>query len=518
MNPPRDVEPTSRGAAGKETEGEKASATVPKPSVGRLFKNASIYGVAQTLVSLITFVTDPLLSYMLTRADFGLLGLTRTTANLLTSGYRLGLDGAANRLYYDVEADAEAAKRRVLGTLNTFLLGWVVVLSLSQEIFGPAVYARVFNNLPYAPYGRFVAYGLACSTLVAVAQMVWGAQERAKLLSGTRILSALLTSAFMFALLLGTNWGVRAVFWAQAIGPTLLLWVHIRFAWGSFGFAWDTRVVRRALAFGLPLVVHSTSHWALDAADRLMLESYMGRDAVGLYTVAYGTTSTILLVNAAVNSAYTPQFMRTQGKPEFQAFIARSITYFMLTNLAATLGFVIFGPLVIRTLYSARFAEAAPLSPILALSAPFHAVYLIYVNGMFHANRTRLIPVLTFTAGVVNVGLNMVLIPRIGLLGAAIATLAGYGALALLFRLGATTVQPIPLERGRLLRLLFVFCPIALVGVLVEGKLGTGATIGVCLVLTALAPILLYASGFVTPEEQTLVRNSVLSVIKKVRG
>jgi len=63
-----------------------------------------------------------------------------------------------------------------------------------------------------------------------------------------------------------------------------------------------------------------------------------------------------------------------------------------------------------------------------------------------------------------------------------------------------------------------VFCPIALVGVLVEGKLGTGATIGVCLVLTALAPILLYASGFVTPEEQTLVRNSVLSVIKKVRG
>ncbi|MDI3286256.1 oligosaccharide flippase family protein [Polyangium sp. 15x6] len=493
-------------AAELEAEADKRAAAAPlRSSVSRLFRNATIYGVGQLAVSLISFAADPLLSYLLTRADFGLLGLTRTTTNLLASGYRLGLDGAVNRMYFDVERDPEA-QRRALGTVNAFLLGWALLLTVAQEIFGPAIYARVFSGVPYAPYGRFVAYALLCNTLIAVAQTVWGAQERAKKLVGVRITSALLTNAIMFGLLGLSGLGVMSVYIAQVVGPTIMLWVHLRFAYRSFGFAFDLTVLRRALAFGLPMVVHLSSHWALEAADRLLIEKYLGRDAVGLYTVAYGSTTTLFMINQSVNGAYVPQFMRAHGKPDEEKFIGRAITLVLLTVSAATLGFVIFAPTIVRTLYSARFAEAAPLTMVLSLAAPLHAVYLVHVGALFHASRTRIIPVLTLVAGLANIGLNVWALPRYGIVGAAWATLLGYAILALLFWAGARG-ERLPYEKGRLARIAFVAVCVTAAAMGVDGRFSVAVELGLKLAIAVAAPVLLAATGFLTDEERAWIAN-----------
>jgi hypothetical protein len=90
----------------------QAAPEVPKPSLLRLFNNATVYGVGQVVTSVIGFITSPIMSYLLTRADFGLLGVTRSISGMLTSFYRLGWDGAANRLHYDVEHDREMMRRQ----------------------------------------------------------------------------------------------------------------------------------------------------------------------------------------------------------------------------------------------------------------------------------------------------------------------------------------------------------------------------------------------------------------------
>ena len=493
-------------AAELEVEAEKKPAAAPPgSSITRLFRNATIYGVGQLVISIISFAADPLLSHLLTRADFGLLGLTRTTTNLLASGYRLGLDGAVNRMYFDVERDP-AGQRRALGTVNTFLLVWALLLTAAQEIFGPAVYARVFTGVPYSPYGRFVAYALLCNTLIAVAQTVWGAQERAKKLVGVRIVSALLTNVIMFGLLVLTQLGVMSVYVAQVVGPTIMLWIHLRFAYRSFGFAFDPAALKTALAFGLPMVVHLSSHWALEAADRLLIEKYLGRDAVGLYTVAYGSTTTLFMVNQSVNGAYAPQFMRAHGKPGEERFVGRAITLVLLTVSAATLGFVIFAPTIVRTLYSARFAEAAPLTMVLSLAAPLHAVYLVHVGALFHASRTRVIPVLTFIAGLANIGLNVWALPRYGIVGAAWATLVSYAILAVLFWAGARG-QGLPYEKGRLARLLVVVSIVVAAAMALDGRFSLPVELGLKVGLALAAPLLLAATGFLTSEERAWIAN-----------
>jgi len=504
-----------------ELEADSGTKAAPAPaplpsSVGRLFKNATIYGIGQFIVSVISFASDPILSYLLSRADFGLLGLTRTTTNLLASGYRLGLDGAVSRMYFDVERDPNA-QRRAFGTVNAFLLAWAFLLTVAQELFGPAIYARVFNGVPYSPYGRFVAYALVCNTLVAVAQTVWSAQERAKKLVGVRIVTALLMNAIMFGLLALSKLGVLSVYIAQAVGPTIMLWVHLAFAYRSFGFAFDLKLLRQALGFGLPMVVHLSSHWALETADRLLVEKFLGRDAVGLYTVAYGSTTTLFMINQSVNAAYVPQFMRAYGKQGEEGFVGRSITLFLLTIVAATLGFVIFAPTVVRALYSARFTEAAPLTSLLSLAAPLHALYLVHVGVLFRLSRTRIIPVLTFIAGVANVGLNIWWLPRFGLVGAVWATLVGYGVLALVFYFGARSTR-LPYEKARLAKLFGTGILVTVAAIAVDGRWALPVELGLKVLVALAAPLLLFATGFLTDEERAWIAEKKRALVLRWRS
>lgn len=512
-------EPTTGDEAPKppETPEKEASAGPQGASVGRLFKNATTYAVGQAIVSVLSFVTDPILSYLLTLADFGLLGLTRTLTNFQQNFYRLGLDGAANRIYYDVEND-RAAQRRALGTINTFLLAWTLFLTVIQEVAGPGLYRRLFDDIEYSPYGRFVAYALFCNTLIVVAQSVWGAQERAKLVAGTRLVTALLGVVITFGLLFATKLGVLAVFVSQVASATIMLWVHLRFAYRSFGFAWDKVVLRRALAFGLPMVVHLTSHWALELADRIILEKLMDRDAVGLYSVAYGILSTLMMINGSVNAAYVPQFTRMRDKPEGDAFVSRAITYVLLVVLGASLGFILLAPTVIRLLYSEKFAPAAALTPVLALAAPLQAVYLVFVNGLFRESRTGRIPFLTLLAGLLNVGLNLLWIPKYGVMGAALATVAGYGGLAMFFWLGTRNVVKLPFEGKRIARVVLTFVVIMATSMALDARLPIAAELAAKLVLLVAAPLLLSVSGFLEPHEREWANEKLRGTWARLRG
>lgn len=489
---------------------------VPKPSLLRLFNNATVYGVGQLVTSVIGAITSPVLSHLLTRADFGLLGVTRSITGMLTPFYRLGLDGAANRLHYDVEHD-RAAMRRQVGTLNAFMLVWLGLLTFGQERLGPTLYERFGDGLPYAIYGRFIAYAALCDGLTAIPHALWGAQERAKRIVGLKVMATLLSQILTLGLLFATDLGVMSVFWAGVVTPTLMLGIYLKYAYGTFGFAWEPASIRRALAFGLPMVVHLSSHWVLDAADRLLLDAYLGRDAVGLYTAAYGSVGTLITINLSINGAYVPQFTRAHGDPEQREFVRKAVTWFLAASACAVVAFSALSGTIIRLVYSAKFAESARLSPILCLAPFFQAVYLIYVNGLFHSKKTTLIPVGTVIAGLVNVGLNVALIPRFGMAGAAWATLAGYAALAFVFGVGCNLVTKIPFDRRRMVQLL---APLgALVGIAwaIDGVLPIALEVAIKLLVVAAILPALAASGFLGAEERAYLRARADAVLKKVR-
>lgn len=494
-----------------------AEAIAQPGSLRRLLKNASLYGIGSAAASAIGIAIDPVLSYHLTRQDFGMLGLCASISGMLGATYTAGLDAAVGRQYYDVEHD-EAARRRLVGTLNTFHVAWLLLLTGLQELLGPWLYDHFFPGMPYAPYGRLIMLALVLNAITAMPRALWTARENVTVLVRLRVAASLVSALLLYVLLVFGHLGPQSVLIAEVLTPFVLVFPYLRFGWGTFGFAWHPAVLGPALAYSIPMIVHLTSHWVLNAADRLVIERLLGRGDVGLYSVAYKATAALITVNLSINGAYVPQFMRAQRDPEQRAFVGQAVTWFLGVAALATLGLLCLGPTLLRAVYDPRFAEASGLVAILCTGALFQAGYLIGVNGLFFAQKTRLIPVLTVISGAANIGLCFWWIPPFGLIGAAWATTVSYAILALLVGLACRKATPIALQVGRLARIAGVFTAASLAASLVDGRLDVIPELAAKAAIAVCAPLLLVPLGFFTATERQWLRERVHGILRLLPG
>ena len=187
---------------------------------------------------------------------------------------------------------------------------------------------------------------------------------------------------------------------------------------GSFEFA----LVRRALVFGLPLLPHALSHWALQLADRGVIASLVNARSLGIYSLAANILLPFLLV-MSLNQSLMPIYARV-GAATLRAGELRDIVVFQVTGVAGlTLAGALLGGPVVDILAPPSYAGADSLVPWLVLGYGFVGLYFIPMNGAtLGAGRTKHVWVPTAIAACCNIGLLFVLVPPFGIKAGAVAS------------------------------------------------------------------------------------------------
>jgi O-antigen/teichoic acid export membrane protein len=104
---------------------------------------------------------------------------------------------------------------------------------------------------------------------------------------------------------------------------------------------------------------------------------------------------------------------------------------------------------LIRLLAPTSYAGAADVVPWVVAGAVLQGVYLIWATGTWYSKKTAALPVVTVVSALVNIGLNLLFVPRYGVMAAAVTTTIGYLVAALLHGALAQHLHPIPWEYGR---------------------------------------------------------------------
>jgi len=301
--------------------------------------------------------------------------------------------------------------------------------------------------------------------------------------------------------------GVLGLFWARLLSLAIVGIPFGRFLWREVGVAWSTRDLKDALRFSLPLVPHLIAHWILAMSDRYVIEQMMGVAAVGIYGSAYAFTEFVNMVANSMNRAWVPMFTRAYADESQRPFIARSITYFVLAVGGSSVALAILAPTLVRDIYADRYADAAPIASVLALGGLFQGLYYIFVAGLFYFKRNGLIPVITVVSGLVNIALNILWIPSLGLLGAALATLLSYLVLTLGVWWGCRQVTRLPIEGRRLVILVGAMALALAGGLAVDGVWPWYGEWPAKLALILATPLVMHLAGFWTAGELMGVRS-----------
>ena len=214
----------------------------------------------------------------------------------------------------------------------------------------------------------------------------------------------------------------------------------------------------------------------------------------------------MLLVTMGFNMAWHPFFLKQGDSPESRRLFARVTTYVLATLGMVWVMMLVWVPYLIRlnlgpvTFYGQQYWGSVGIVPWIALGYFFHGAYLLQLPGAFLRDESKWVAITRGAGAVANIGLNLALIPTYGAMGAAWATMASFGLMAILFYMVNRRIFPIGYEWRRLLRIGLLMGTAWMLYLKLEPTLWR--EVG----LTLFYPVGLLLSGFLTAGEWTVLK------------
>ena len=452
----------------------------------RLFGSGSVYTLALVVQLSAALLVVPIVTRLLSVEAYGAVAASMVVMTIVSITGAAGLPEAASRTFFREDGGVRDAHRLVVGTAAVAL-----VVALIAELTGP-LWAGVFS-LEYTSVVRLAVWGggatavmLAAQSLLRAAGRVWSFLAVAAVASlGAQGLGLALTVAYgtPAAYMAGLAAGTAA---AAAVGVVLT---------GSLRHGVPgPRLMRDGLVLGLPLIPHSLAVYMMLAVDRIVIAGMLGLGATGRYQVAYQVGSVGVALITALNQAWIPLLLGADEsrRSEILSTSSRSVHQFAAivagaVALATPLGLLFAAPPEYDR------ADLVPVAALVAFSILPYATLSTYFNVVFVAGRTRVMAVAAPVAAVFNLGLNLLLLPVVGLIGASIATVAAYVVLAAIIVRASRRVERLSGTLRTALLSWAAAAPVVAAGALLPpGAVGTAIRVGIgAVLLVALARLAL---------------------------
>ncbi|HNS51957.1 MAG TPA: oligosaccharide flippase family protein [Anaerolineae bacterium] len=416
--------------------------------VASLSRQSAVYGLGTFLNQGIAFFLIPLYTTFLAPAEYGINGSVTAVMGVLAILLALSLESAVARFYYDYHTNEQ--RERYFFTAWAFLTLFGLLVAVMLDLAGDWLFQLAFRDVPFRPYGRLALWGSYLGVASAIPNVMFRVREQPRTFVSFSVSQFLLRVGLNILFVVHFRRGVAGIFEATLIVNAIYAVPYTWIAWRGMRPALDRPSLRASIAYALPFVPHRLSNWVLNVSDRIVLENLVPLDALGLYTVGYRFGLTLAALLDAVNLAWMPFYYKTAQEEGGRESLARLVTYYVYALLFVTLGTVLLSREVVYLMAAPRYHPSAAVVPPVAMAYGLHGLYLVMVSGPSYVKRTAKIPLYTGVAALVNIAINVLLIPRYGMMVAAWSTLAAFLVRALLITGFSLSVYPLPYDWRRM--------------------------------------------------------------------
>jgi O-antigen/teichoic acid export membrane protein len=398
-------------------------------------KKLALYGFGALAPAATGLLVLPLYARSLSVSGFGAVVLVTTAYSLFSAITLLGLNSALVREYHEAEPEA---RRELIGAITVAVLGTslvaaalVVLIAVGFPGFGRFALGDDRFQVALLAGGYFIAQN-AFVLQQAAARASTDAARFALLAAVQSFLLAAL-SVLLVGLLRLEVTGFLLASMLAALGGAIVGWIspqdrpRITRRWRS--------LLPGALAYGLPLIVVNVSGWALWLIDRYLVNSLLGLEATGLYGLATRLGSVAsLLVLVPLSTLFPPYLFKRKAADGFDSAVGlvRRVHSGIVAGVAAiALVLTLTAEPLLRLVGGPEYVVAAPALGWIAWGTVGYAS--VQVLGNYHAlvRRTGVVATLTVIAAAIKVAAAIVLLPRMGIVGAGVASFVSHAVLAL---------------------------------------------------------------------------------------
>ncbi len=413
-------------------------------SLKQLAVHVSHYSLASLLTTIAGFISFPLLTRIFSVGDYGVMSLVAASVTIAAAVGKMGVQHSVLRYHSEISAGKRPFTHRQLS--STTVLG-----ALGTGLAAAAVLLAVTGLAPAGTLGDGRVRVLLAIMCVAVVMQVVGsslvnftrAEMRTKLLVIYQVAKKYAGLGLILIAVLLVSRTLTAFYLATALGEALAVVALALVLFRRGGLPrprlaeFSPALFKEMLRFGIPMMVgYELSGIVLAVGDRYVIEALIGPEPLGLYAAAYNMCEYVQLVFiSSVGQAIMPIYMKTwdeNGREATSAFIDQSLRSYALFGVPVVAGVAAVGSELLPALASSKYAAAGAVIPWVVAGMVVDGANAMVGAGLFIERRTRRIMAIIMSCAALNIGLNLVLVPRLGIVGSALATLVSYSATAVL--------------------------------------------------------------------------------------
>ena len=364
----------------------------------------------------------PLYTTFFTLEQFGLLALYEITFEFLQLLSGLGVDNALLRWYWDEKAGYDkksiffnANLVSVITSIMIIVLGYFSIYGFSKTIFG--------ENQSLSMITWFILSALS-RVLIRQPLLLMRVQQQAVKQTILNITKVVFLIGFSYYTINYLQLGLKGIFMAELFANMLIAPYLIHYSFKNMRLKIEFKLIGEMLRFSLPLVTSWILTLVLTLSDRYIIKYFGNLAEVGIYSLAYKISNVIrVFVVHSFAQAYIPIYYKYMNDPEGEKFYKKSLTYYTFIAVIIALTLTIFGQEAIQIVAkSEEFWASYKLLPYLVIGTIFAGFRQILVLPINKHKKTKVISITNFSAGVINIILNIILVPYTGPVGAALAT------------------------------------------------------------------------------------------------
>ena len=401
----------------------------------RLGKETLIYGTSTVLARLLNFCLVPFYTYYLVTAEYGVVATLFALIALLNVIFLFGMDQSYLRFASEAKNKTEVFQHCFYGLI---LHG--SILGLIMWLLAKPIAAAVGIGAQHTYLLQLSVFILLLDMLNMIPFTKLRLQRRAWYFAGVRTASIVVNVLGNVLFIAVFKKGVASIFWANIFASLMSLlllspvvWEELRAGLPRFNAALEKQLI----LFAWPFVPSGLASLLVSVIDKPLLVQLVGLSEVGIYQANFKIGVFMMLIVSMFDQAWRPFFLAHAQEKDAKQIFARVLTFFTAFSLWVLLGLSFLMPDIIRSHIFGNFHLIAPqywgglsVIPLVLLGYFFYGMYINFMVGPVITKRTQVLMWITLLGAATSILVNIILVPRIGIVGAGWAVACSYFAMA----------------------------------------------------------------------------------------
>lgn len=336
----------------------------------------------------------------------------------------MGMYDAMYRMFF--EKEDENYKKSICSTALIFTIFTSIIVFVIMIILREVIAEYFFSNEKYA----YIVYLSAMATLVGATNSIISAptrmQNKRKIFLITNTISPLLSYSISIPLLLNGYYTIALPLAAIISGVTMEI------SFGALNYKWfeikrfNFKLLKQLLIIAIPLFPNFLIYWIFNSSDKLMITNILGIGEAGIYSVGSKLGHCSQLIYTAFAGGWQYFAFSTMNDTDQVKSNSKVFEYLGIISFIATAYICVFSYPLFKLLFTEEYIKGYIIAPYLFLAPLLQMLFQVACNQFLVIKKTWPNMLILFLGALANVGINYILIPIIGIEGAAIATLIGY--------------------------------------------------------------------------------------------